>query len=325
VTRPRVPAEILDAAHARSRARAAQDWTEADRLKAEIERGGWKVVDRGTDFALAPAAPPDIEENGRVRYGSSRSVPSRLEEAPLGVVSVVIVATDEPEAVERCLSGFREHAPDGTQLVVVANAPSVAQAVALEAVDAVDPGTPGIGTDVVWTSEPLGAATALNAGIRRAAAPIVVIADWTTEPTGDIVSPLAEALEDETVAAAGPWGLRVADPGSGNLRRLEPAGGDVDAIDGACLAFRRADFVARGPLDEQFRQRDWLDVWWSLVLREPRDGTAVRRAVALSGLPVARHPDFAAPDPEGGRAGKRNYYRLLDRFRGREELLGGRR
>ena len=59
-----------------------RDLTEADRLKAVIETSGWKIVDRGTDFALAPAAAPDIVEGRRVRYGSSASVPSRLEEEP---------------------------------------------------------------------------------------------------------------------------------------------------------------------------------------------------------------------------------------------------
>jgi glycosyl transferase family 2 len=324
VTRQRIPEAILDAAHARSKARAARDWTEADRLKAVIESGGWKVVDRGTDFALAPAAPPDVVEGGRVRYGSSASVPSRLDEAAFGTATVVLIATDRPADLERVLSGLREHAPDGTQLVVVANAPSTEQAAALEALDAVDPGGPGIGTEVLWTSERLGRAAALNAGIRRAAAPVVVLLDETAEPTGDLITPLVQTLADETVAVAGPWGVQAEDPASSNLRRLQPATGEVDAIDGACLAFRRGDYAQRGPLDEQFRSGAWLDVWWSLVLREWAGPTPSRRALATPGLPVAREPAPGPEAPETVRLSKRNYYRLLERFRG-SELLRGRR
>jgi hypothetical protein len=318
MTRPHVPEAILDAAHARSRARAARDWPEADRLKREIEDGGWKIVDRGTDFALAPAAPPDIVEDGRVRYGSSAAVPSRLEEAAVGLATVVIVATDRPADVERALSGLREHAPDGTQLVVVGDGPSTEQAAALEALEAADPGAPGIGTEVVWTSERLGRAAALNAGIRRAAASVVVLLDSSAEPTGDLVQPLVDALADETVAAAGPWGLASRDSAPANLRDLEPAEGEVDVIDGACLAFRRDDYAERGPLDEYFRDPAWLDAWWSLVLREPRGTQPARRAVALAELPALRHP--AAPDPDAAaatRLAKRNFYRLLERFRSR--------
>ena len=62
MTRTRIPDEVLTAAHERAAARAAKDWATADRLRAEIEAAGWTVVDRGTDFALSPAAPPDIEE-----------------------------------------------------------------------------------------------------------------------------------------------------------------------------------------------------------------------------------------------------------------------
>jgi len=325
VTRQRIPDAILDAAHARSSARAARDWPEADRLKAVIESGGWKVVDHGTDFALSPATPPDVVEAGRVRYGSSASVPSRLDEAAVGTATVVIVATDHPGDVERALAGLREHAPDGTQLLIVADAPSTAQAAALEALGAVEPGAPGIGTEVIWTSERLGRAAALNAGIRRAAASVVVLLDETAEPAGDLISPLAAALADETVAVTGPWGVLADDPGSGNLRRLEPAAGDVDAIDGACLAFRRADFAGRGPLDERFQTGAWLDVWWSLVLRQPAGSGPPRRALALAGLPVIRHSGRHEPESaEAARQSKRAYYRLLERFRG-ADLLRGRR
>ena len=78
MTRQRIPDDVLDAAHARSRARAERDWPEADRLRGEIEAAGCRVVDRGTDFELTPAAPPTVEEAGEVRYGSSGAVPSLL-------------------------------------------------------------------------------------------------------------------------------------------------------------------------------------------------------------------------------------------------------
>ena len=96
MSRQRIPDAVLDAAHARASAREARDWAEADRLRAEIEAAGWKIADRGTDFALTPAVAPDLAEGGRVRYGSSASVPSRLDDALSGVATVVLVATDWP-------------------------------------------------------------------------------------------------------------------------------------------------------------------------------------------------------------------------------------
>ncbi len=135
MTRPHVPDEVLSAAHDRARARADHDWAEADRLRAEIEAAGWKVVDRGTDFALSPAVPPDVSDGARVRYGSSASVPSRLADPPVGVATVVLLATAYPEDLARTLDGLRAYAPVGTSIVIVADAPSGEQVAALDALD----------------------------------------------------------------------------------------------------------------------------------------------------------------------------------------------
>jgi cysteinyl-tRNA synthetase len=321
VARQRIPDEVLAAAHERSRARAARDWIEADRLRDLIEAAGWKVADRGIDFALTPAAPADVADGDRVRYGSSASVPSRLDEAPAGIATVVMVATDWPEDLARALEGLRGAAPSGISLVIVADAPSADQAEALEAVEALGDGE-ALPTEVIWTSERLGHAAALNIGSRRAGGPVVILLDTSVEPIGDLVTPLARALDDATVAVAGGWGIVSAD-----LRKFEDApAGDVDAIEGYVVAFRRTDIAGRGPLDEHFRFYRNLDIWWSLVLRDEGEGNPPRRAVALEGLPAVRHEHrgyTSLPDAERDRQSKRNFYRIIDRFGSRRDLLVG--
>jgi hypothetical protein len=322
VARPRIPDEVLDAAHARARAREERDWPEADRLRGEIEAAGWKIVDRGTDFALSPAAPPDLAEGTRVRYGASSSVPSRLEEAPVGSATMVLIATDWPGDVDRALAGLARHAPAGTSVVIVADAPDETQADALDALE----GRGSVGdlpVEVVWTSARLGHGAATNIGIRRASAPVVILLDPSVEPTGDLVTPLVGALEDPTVAVAGGWGIV-----SGDLRKFEDApAGDVDAIEGYVQAFRREDAARLGPLDEHFRFYRNLDIWWSLVLRDGEgDGSAPRRAVAIDGLPATRHEHrgwSSLPEAERDRQSKRNFYRIIDRFGSRYDLLLG--
>lgn len=326
MTQPDIPAEITALAQARALARRRRDWTTADRLKAQLEAAGWVVVDAGTLYSLSPAAAADLVEDGRVRHGSSRSVPSRLAEPAVGVASVVVLASERPDDLARALRALVDRAPDGTQVIVVANAPTDAQASRLQALDDVDPGAPGVITEVVWTSVRLGRAAALNAGVRRAAAPVVILLDASVEPQGDLVSAVAEALSDDTVAVAGPFGQVSADLRS--FVAAAPDAVDVDAIDGAAMGFRRADYALLGPLDEHFVHPRHLDTWWSLVLR---DGTAAdttppraRRAVQVTGVPVVRH---AVPDPGhdeasgGDRAARRNLYRVLKRFATRRDLL----
>ena len=308
------PDEVVALARSRSAARAGRDFARADALRAQIEAAGWKVVDRGTEFDLQPAHAADVAEGWRVRYGSSGSVPSRLEEPATAGASVILVAADRPADVTRAIAGLRLHGPAGTQLIVVADDPSPDQTAALDALE----GDPGAEVELVLTSARLGQAAALNAAIRRASGAVVVIVDSSVEPTGDIVAPLVAALGDQSVAVAGGWGLATLD-----LRRFEEVTeGEVTAIEGSVLAFRRADYVARGPLDEHFRFHRYLDVWWSLVLRDEGEDLPPRRAVSVT-LPATRH-DLRGwtetPEAERERRSRRNFYRVIDHFGRRRDL-----
>jgi cysteinyl-tRNA synthetase len=308
--RQRIPDEVLSAAHDRAAARARRDWPEADRLRGEIAAAGWKVVDRGTDFALEPATPPTVEDDGVVRYGSSAAVPSRLDEPATGVATVVIVATDWPADIARAVAGLRDHGPADVSIVVVADGPSADQDEALRALDET--------IDVIRTSDRLGTGASWAIGVRRATAPVVIVLDASVEPTGDLVTPLVRALADPTVGVAGGFGIV-----SSDLRRFAAApAGEVTAIEGYVLAFRRADAIARGPIDEGFRFYRNLDIWWSLVLRDEGDGNGPRRAVAVD-LPAVRHEHrgwTSLEDAERDRLSKRNFYRIIDRFGPRRDL-----
>lgn len=306
------PQDVVEAAEARAAARAAKDWPTADWLRDQIEAAGWKVVDAGTSYHLEPAHAPDVVTEGGTRFGRSEATPSRFDEPPTGVASVVVVATDHPGDVLRAAAGIVSGAPDGVQLVIVGDGPSEEMDATLDELEPT--------AEVVRTSSRLGHAAALNVGLRRSLGPIVIFLDPSVEATGDFVTPLVAALEDPSVAVAGPFGLV-----SDDLRHFDefPAG-DVDAIEGYCLAFRRADAVARGPLDEGFRFYRNFDIWWSLVLRDGGDGGPHRRALALAGLPLVRHEHrgwTSLKEDEREGLSRRNFYRLLDRFRGREDML----
>lgn len=302
-------------------ARAAKDWAEADRLKAEIEAAGWRIVDRGSHFSLEPTHAPDVVEAGRTLHGGSAAVPSRLGEPASAFATVILIAVDQPVDLARTMAGLRTHAPDATQVVIVADHPNAEQEAALLADDGPASGPVGeLEPEVVWTSQRLGHAAATNAGMRRAVAPVIILLDTSVEPVGDLVSPLVRALDDPGVAVAGGWGLV-----SDDMRRFEDAPpGDVDAIEGFALAFRRADLIERGFLDERFRLYRNLDIWWSLVLRDGGEGRRSRRAVRVADPPAIRHEHHGSTSIEPAdldRLSKRNFYRILDRFGARRDLL----
>ena len=170
MSRTRIPDAVLEAAHARAAARLARDWAEADRLKEEIEAAGWKIVDRGTDFALSPAKPPDVAEDDRIRFGSSSSVPSRLGRSGCR-------SRHGRSRPDRCrfAAPTDTHRPRGDRtsgthrVVMVVDGPAAA---GLPELDEVERRTAGqdirLRTEIVHTSERLGPAAALDIGIRRA-------------------------------------------------------------------------------------------------------------------------------------------------------------
>ena len=118
------------------------------------------------------------------------------------------------------------------------------------------------------------------------------------------------------MAVAGAFGL-CAKPG---LKEFEESGGpDVDAIEGYCMAFRRADALAVAGFDPRFRFYRIADIEFSFRLRD-RGG----RAVVVPGLPLEKHEHRLWESTEAGereRLSKRNMYRFLDRWRDRTDLL----
>ena len=315
-----VPAEVRAAAEARAAARASREWATADRLRGDIEAAGWKVVDVGMDFRLERAHPPDLAGDGLIRYGRSDAVPSRLGDVATGLATAVIVAREDAAGAARAAQSLLAHAPDGVDVVVVADGLDDARSATLEA------GLPSHHAELIRTSAPLGQGASLNIGARRATGRIVLVVDASVEVTGDVVRPMVAALEDPGVAIAGPFGLVSAD-----LRHFEEtvAAGPAAAIEGYLQAFRREDLIARGPFDEAFRFYRNLDVWWSLVLRDGVAGASApeaaipREARVVGGLPVTRHDHVAwskTQPAERDRLSKRNFYRVLERFRDRSDL-----
>jgi len=171
---------------------------------------------------------------------------------------------------------------------------------------------------VITLSPPLGFAAAVNAGIEASVCEVCVLFDPGVELKGDAISPLLETLSDPTVVVAGPFGLRA----RGTLKEFgESPGPEVDAIEGYCMAFRRADALAIGGLDPKFRFYRMADVEFSFRLR-----ARGARAVVVSGLPVEKHEHrlWESTEPaERDRLSRRNMYRFLDRWRDREDLLVG--
>lgn len=301
--RVRIPDEILSAAHDRSKARGRSDWAEADRLRHVIEDAGWRVVDTGVDFRLEPARPQDIETDGSRVHGSSESVPSRLAE-PADRAVTVIVLLDAGEPADFMTAGPEDATEEDRHLVVVTGQASDAQ--------------PAAGIEIVrmLDSAPLG--DRLNAALRRSRGGVIAILDPPCAYRGAILDALSRGLDDAEVAVVGGSGRRTED-----LRSFAPVDVEADVVGLECMAFRREDMIALGPIEPRFRDIGLLGAWLSLALRfgstaPDLDDPPTPRAASVVTLdePACgpRLTGAAATDPVARRAVRRDFYRIREAF-----------
>lgn len=275
--------------------RLDRDFAAADSIRERLRAGGWDVVDSATGSELQAIAAP-------------RSVEPRA--VPRAVTLLTVVHGWQSDAERWLLSVFM-HCKADFEAVVVDNSgdPRIAGWLKNRAAERLR---------VISLDPPLGFAAAVNAGIEAAAGDVVVLFDPGVELKGDAISPLLGVLADPTVVVAGPFGLR----GEGTLKEFDESDGpEVDAIEGYCMAFRRADALAVEGFDPKFRFYRMADVEFSFRLRD-RGGSAV----VVRGLPIERHEHrlWEATEPtERDRLSRRNMYRFLDRWREREDLLVG--
>jgi cysteinyl-tRNA synthetase len=293
-----VPDEVRALADERDERRRAKDFAAADALRDRILALGFSVID-GPDGPILE--PVEIDETGRLRPGD---VESLLDDGPTLDVSVHWVVEGWPEDVVRALAGFRSNEGNRAVHYVLAD------------VTDTDPSVYGEDVEILRLDFGTGWAAARNAGLKRSRGRIVLAVDGSVEPTGDVFGPLEAALEDPTVGVCGPFGISTDD-----LREFhDSVGPEVDAIEGYLMAFRREVIRDVGLFDERFRWYRTADIECSFRIKE-----AGMRALRVD-LPVSKHEHrmyHSTPPEERDRLSKRNYYRFLERFRDRFDLLVG--
>ena len=284
----------------RNAAREARDWPRADALRDELAAMGWEVQDLATRSTLRPILRPTERER----------LPSLLAEPAELPCSIQAVADDHPEDLARLLRGLASHPPQVEwELVVVVNRPSFDfDAMLADAALSTEP-------SLIESSERLGWADARTLGFGRSRGEITILLDSSLEPVGDFATPLLAAFEDPIVGLAGGWGVTSAD-----ARQFEDAPpGEVDAIEGYCLAVRRAALQAVGGFDRRFRFYRNADLDFSFAIRD-----AGWRAVRTEPLPLEQHEHrgyTSLSDAERDRLSRRNFYRFLDHWGARPDLL----
>ena len=293
-----LPDDVRRLLDERAEARSQRDWGRADAIRDRIAALGWEVQ----DIEGATTARPILVREAEA--GDPIDRPAEVD------ASVQVAAEDHPEDLVRFLRGLAAHPPSARwELVIVANAPAELVATTLETVALpVEP-------VVLQSDGRLGWADSRTLGLRQSRGEVTILLDTSLEPTGDFVRPLLAAFDDPAVGIAGGWGVTSAD-----AREIDEAPpGPVDAVEAYCLAIRREALRAVGGFDRRFRYYRNADLDFSFSVRD-----AGWTAIRTDPLPLEHHEHrgwIELPEAERDRLSKRNFYRFLDRWGDRPDLL----
>jgi cysteinyl-tRNA synthetase len=292
-----IPKEIEELVRLRRDARAAKDFARADEIRDRIASMGYAirdsadgvVVERGP--AYASIDPSKLESN--------LDKPAELR------FSLHLLYEGFRDDLERFLKGLRAHNDiSSAEVVLVDNASSEGEELENVKDNLVR---------VLHLDREAGWAAARNAGIKTSRGSTIVLVDLSIEPTGDILTPVEDALADQSVGLVGPFGLV-----SETMRDFEPSRGpEVDALEGYVIATRR-EVLARGLLHEKFTWYRNCDIDLSFQIR-----SLGLRAVVVE-LPVRKHAHRgweALDEAERTKRSKRNHYLFFDRWKQRHDLL----
>jgi hypothetical protein len=293
------PRDVRELAERRAEARASKDFARADALRETIAEAGWTVADEPGGWSLEPV----VTTTPEARLLRAQDVPSLLTEPATADVSLHWVCEGWPEDIARAVASFRAHEGERDARYVVAD------------VTGADPGAFGDDVEAIALEPGTGWAAARNAGLRRTTGRLALVLDGSIEAAGDVWSPLEDALADPGVGIAGPFGIVTHD-----LRGFEDAQGpgDCDAVEGYAMAMRREVLTEVGLFDEKFRWYRTADIEYSFRVKD----AGLRTVVAP--VPVIKHEHrmwFETEPAERARWSKRNYYRFLDRWRDRWDLV----
>ena len=292
--------------------RRRASYERADEFRQAVSSQGFVVRDTPQGAWTRPKTGLELAEARYDTVSSPREVPSCLDRAPGVDFSMVVVASDYLDDVQRCVrSALTWAGGHSAELVVVDNGSTDGTSEWLEDLRREDARVRVIHSDHV-----LGEGAAKNIGLMQSLGKTVVIIDTSVETTGDALSALDGQLEQEGVGMAGPWGLRTA-----NLQHFhdEVTAGEADAMQAYCQAFPRALIKEVGLMREGFRFYRNLDLDFSFQVKDKG-----YRIMAVEGVPMIRHEHRKWAALEEGQRNElsfKNFKRFFERWGHRTDLL----
>jgi hypothetical protein len=288
--------EVL--AQERLDARAAKDFAKADLIRDQIAAMGFEVIDiaGGFEFRAKERYPT---------YASTRDIKAIKINGEIAIAMIVDGFTADAAETVRTIKAHT----DTPVIALVTVDPA-------ELIDEID-----LQFQVIAITENFGWGENANALLKNISSKFAVIMDPSTRFTGDAVAPVIAELNKGEFSAIG-WrgGLVNTDD---EWRSVDDKGaGEVDVLFSYFLAMNSADAINAGGFNNRAIYYRNADIEFSLRLRQS-NGRLLQIDLPLE---QARHHGYYDTDEEFREIqSKKNYDRILERFRGKSAILSPRR
>jgi hypothetical protein len=288
--------EVL--AQERLDARAAKDFAKADQLRDQIAALGFEVIDvaGGFEFRAKERFPT---------YASTRDIKPVKVNGDIAITMIIDGFTADASETVRTIKAHT----DTPIIALVSGDPA-------ELVEEID-----LQFQAISITENFGWGENANALLKNISSKFLVIMDPSTRFTGNAMSLVSAELSKGEYSAIG-WrgGLVNTDD---EWRSVDDKGaGEVDVLFSYFLALNIADATNAGGFNNRAIYYRNADIEFSLRLRQA-NGRLLQMDLPLE---QARHHGYYDADEEFREIqSKKNYDRILERFRGKNTILSPRR
>lgn len=279
-------------------ARAAKDFAKADQLRDQIAALGFEVIDVAGGF----------EFRAKERFPSFASTRDLRAIKVNGDIAIAMIVDGFTADAAETIRTIKAHTDIPVIALVIGDPAELVHEIDLQ-------------FQVIAITENFGWGENANALLKNISSKFLVIMDPSTRFTGDAIAPvLAELNKGEFSAVGWRGGLVNTDD---EWRSVDDKGaGEVDVLFSYFLAINCADATNAGGFNNRAIYYRNADIEFSLRLRH-----ANGRLLQLD-LPLeqARHHGYYDVEEEFREVqSKKNYDRILERFRGKSAILSPRR
>lgn len=293
------PENLYELGRARQAARADKNFALADQLRDQIAQAGYEIVDVVDGF--------ELHAKSLIQIFADIQKLKNLPKSDRTITVAMIVNGFHEDAIIS-VNSIKAHSSAEILVLATQSADELSSIVDSH-------------THVIQLEKDPGWGECANAALRIISTPFAVIMDPSTTFTGDAITPVLQELQKKDFAAVGWRGglINIED----QWRSVDDKGaGEVDVLFSYFLALDKDAAIQAGGFNARAIYYRNADIEFSLRLKHA-SGHLLQMDLPLE---QGRHHGYYDTEESFRDAqSKKNYDRILERFRGKEAILSPRR